>query len=220
MMRCVRLVTCFVIVTLVGVGRLQAQSASEPRWYGEVTTGLTVGHQTSGLFGAEVGGRVSDLLDVFIETGHMFNVGNSDLDARAQKVADFIAGSVTNTAYKANYFDIGAKYRVLETGRWHPYVGLGIGFAHISPEVAFAVNGSDVTNQLPDLGVQLGADLSDSHNTFLFMIGLGSTVNFGSRYFADLSYRYGHTSAVTDSSEVLVEGLNTQRLQVGGGIRF
>ena len=106
----------------------------------------------------------------------------------------------------------------METGRWHPYVGVGIGFAHITPEVTFAVNGTDVTNQLPELGVQLGADLSESHNAFLFVFGLGTQVDFGSRYFADLTYRYGRTGSASQDNEVLVE-LNTQRGK-GVGIRF
>ena len=90
----------------------------------------------------------------------------------------------------------------------------------MSPEVTFAVNGNDVTDQLPALGVQLGADLSESHNTFLFVLAFGTHANFGSRYFADLTYRYGRTAGVSEDNEVLVKGLNTQRVQVGAGIRF
>jgi len=220
MMRCARLVTCFVIVILAGVSRSQAQSASEPRWYGEVTAAATLGHKSDTSFGGEVGGRLSDLLDVFIEGGHMGNVGNTDLDARAQVIADFLGGTVGTTAYKMNFFDVGVKYRVMETGRWHPYVGIGIGFANVKPEVRFAVNGTDVTDQLESLGVQLGSDLSESHNTFLFVIGAGTTFNFATRYFADLTYRYGRTSEASSDNEVLIQGLNTQRVQIGVGIRF
>lgn len=219
-MRCTRVVTCFVIVMLAGVSRSQAQSASEARWYAEGTAAATLGHKSDSSFGGEVGGRLTDLFDVFIETGHMGNVGNTDLEARAQVIADFLGGTVGTSAYKMNFFDIGVKYRVMETGRWHPYVGLGLGFANIKPEVRFAVNGTDVTDQLPELGVQLGADLSESHNTFLFVLALGTQVNFGTRYFADLSYRYGRTGEASDDNEVLIKGLNTQRVQIGGGIRF
>ena len=220
MMRFARLVTCFVIVILAGVTRSQAQSAGDQRWYAEGTAAATLGHKSDSAFGVEAGGRLSDMLDVFIETGHMGNVGNTDLEERAQVVADFIGGNVGSTAYKLNYFDIGVKYRVMETGRWHPYVGVGIGFANIKPEVTFGLNGTDVTGQLPELGVQLGSDLSESHNTFLFVLGLGTQVNFGSRYFADLTYRYGRTSSASQDNEVLIEGLNTQRVQIGVGIRF
>ena len=160
------------------------------------------------------------MLDVFIETGHTGNVGNTDLEARAQVVADFIGGTVGTTAYKLNYFDIGVKYRVMETGRWHPHVGVGIGFAHITPEVTFAVNGTDVTNQLPELGVQLGADLSEVAQHVSLRLRPRTQVDFGSRYFADLTYRYGRTGSASQDNEVLVEGLNTQRVQAGVGIRF
>ena len=34
MMRFARLVTCFVIIVLAGVSRSQAQTTSEPRWFG------------------------------------------------------------------------------------------------------------------------------------------------------------------------------------------
>src|SRR5262245_17604645 len=220
MMRFARLGTCFVIAMLAGAGLSQAQGVGDPRWYAEATAAATLGHKSDSAFGAEAGGHLTDLLDVFIETGHMGNVGNTDLDSRAQVVADFIGGNVGSTAYKLNYFDFGVKYRVMESGRWHPYVGVGLGFANIKPEVTFAVNGTDVTNQLPDLGVQLGSDLSESHNTFMFVIGVGTHVNFGSRYFADLTYRYGRTGGVSQDNETLVEGLNTQRVQIGAGIRF
>jgi len=220
MMRCARLVTCFGIVLVAGVTRLQAQSASEPRWYGEFTVGPTLGHKSDVSIGGEGGGRLTDVIDVFVEIGHMGNVGNTDLEARAQKIADFIGGTVGTTAYKMTYFDVGAKYRVMDTGPWHPYVGVGLGFGTIKPEVRWAVGGNDVTDQLPSLGVQLGSDLSESHTAFLFMIGGGTTYTFMTRYFADLSYRYGRTSEVSSDSEVLIKGLNTQRVQFGVGIRF
>jgi opacity protein-like surface antigen len=220
MMRLVRFATCFGIVVWTGVGSAQAQTATEPRWYGEVTAAATLGHQSNGAFGVEGGGRLTDMLMVFAETGHMGNVGNSNLDARAQKIADFIGGTVSSTAYKANYFDVGVRYQVPLATKYHPYVAIGFGFASVTPEVSFAVNGSDVTGQLPALGVQLGADLSESHTTGLFTFGGGVMYNFAKRYFIDATYRYGRTSSAEQDNEVLIEGLNTQRLQIGGGIRF
>src|SRR5215510_4527342 len=162
MMRLVRLVTCFGIFALTGVSSAQAQAPAEPRWYGEFTVGPTFGHKSDVSFGAEGGGRLTKMLDVFAETGHMGNVGNEDLEARAQKIANFIGGTVGSTAYKANYFDVGVKYHVPYAVKYHPYVSVGIGFASITPEVTFAINGTDVTGQLPSLGVQLGSDLSET----------------------------------------------------------
>lgn len=220
MMRLVRLVTCVGMFVWAGVSSAQAQTAAEPRWYGEVTAAATFGHKSDSAFGAEGGGRLTKMLVVFAETGHMGNVGNTDLEARAQKIADFIGGTVGSTAYKMNYFDAGVRYQVPLATQYHPYVAIGIGVASIKPEVTFAINGNDVTGQLPSLGVQLGADLSESHTRPMFMFGGGVMYNFAKRYFVDGTYRYGRTSEASQDNEVLVQGLNTQRLQIGAGVRF
>jgi len=219
MMRLVRLAACLGIVLLAGAGRSQAQT-TEPRWYGEVTAAATLGHKSDKAFGGEAGGILTGDIGVFIEGGHMGNVGNTDLETRAQKIATFLGGNVGSTAYKLNFFDIGLKYGVPMGGRWHPYVALGVGLAKIKPEVTFGVGGTDVTGDLANRGVQLGTDLSDSQNALFILIGGGAMVNFGTRYFADGSYRYGRTSAVKDGDETVIKGLNTQRVQIGVGIRF
>jgi len=221
MMRFARLVTCFVIIMWAGASRSQAQTASEPRWYGEVAVAATLGHKSDKAFTGEVGGRLSDTLDVSIEAGHMGNVGNDDLDARAQKIADFLGGNVGSTAYKVNFGDIGLKYRVpMMTGMWHPYVALGIGVARVKPEVTFGVGGTDVTGELASRGVQLGTDLSESQSKVLVVLGVGTAINFATRYFADLSYRYGRIGEAKSGDEILIKGLSTQRVQIGLGIRF
>jgi opacity protein-like surface antigen len=220
MMRFARLVTCFVIVVLAGVSRSQAQTTSEPRWYGEVAVAATLGHKSDKAFGGEVGGPLTDSLDVFIEGGHMGNVGNTDLETRAQKIAAFLGGNVGSSAYKVDFADIGLKYRVPMTGMWHPYVALGVGLAKVKPEVTFGVGGTDVTGELESRGVQLGADLSESQNQLLVLVGIGSTVTFATRYFADLSYRYGRIGQAKVGDDIVIENLNTQRVQIGVGIRF
>jgi opacity protein-like surface antigen len=219
MKRLARLVTFVGIVALAGVSRLQAQTATEPRWYAEATAAATLGHKSDKAFGGEVGGRLGESIDVFIEGGHMGNVGNSDLEARAQRIADFLGGNVGSSAYKVNFFDIGLKY-AMPIGAWRPYVALGAGVARIKPEVTFGIGGTDVTGDLPNRGVQLGTDLAESANEFLFVIGFGTTYTFAKRYFVDGSYRYGRTTAAHGGDEVIIKGLNTQRAQIGVGIRF
>ena len=219
MKRFARLVTCVGIVALAGVSRLQAQTATEPGWYAEVTAAATLGHKSDKAFGGEVGLRLSESIDVFVEGGHMGNVGNSDLEARAQKIADFLGGTVGSSAYKMDFVDIGLKY-AMPYGAWRPYIALGVGFGKIQPEVTFGIGGTDVTGDLESHGVQLGTDLSDSANEFLFVLGIGTTYTFAGRYFVDGSYRYGRTTPAHAEDEVIIKGLNTQRAQIGVGIRF
>ena len=144
----------------------------------------------------------------------MMNTGSSAMDDAAAVIAGFLgAGATYETRQPVNYFDIGARYKFPTSGRVQPYVGLGIGGAKVERITTFAVNGTDVTDQLPAMGVQLGGDLTGSESGALFMIGGGATVVISGRFFADVSYRYGRVFL----SE---EGINTNRFQVGIGARF
>ena len=52
-----------------------------------------------------------------------------------------------------------------------------------------------------------------------FLLGAGVSRNFLQRYYVDVSYRYGRIFAKTATIED-DKGINTQRFQVGVGIRF
>ena len=99
-----------------------------------------------------------------------------------------------------------------------PYALAGIGVAHVSTEVEFAVNGTVVD---PDAsGVQLGNDLSGSTNRGIFVVGFGVKVPFKQRFFGDIGYRFGQIfSKSTDDGESL-ESISTQRIVLGVGMRF
>jgi hypothetical protein len=121
MMRFVRVVTSLVVFLLAGTAAARAQvTAIDQRWYAEFTTAATLGHKSDTSLGVELGMMnvaIPDL-DVFIEAGHMFNVGTTDLEERAQTIATAIGGTVASTAHKVNYFDIGGRYRFSPRDRW------------------------------------------------------------------------------------------------------
>jgi len=83
----------------------------------------------------------------------------------------------------------------------------------VTRETKFFVNGSDITGQLPSMGVQLGGDLQGSERGFLFTVGGGARIGLTGQLFADVSYRYGHVS-ISDG------GVNTNRIQFGIGAHF
>jgi opacity protein-like surface antigen len=222
MMRDVRVVTALVVFMLAGAAVSHAQTTTEPMWYGEFTIAATLGHKSDKAVGGEAGMRITPDLDVFVEAGHMGNVGTTDLEARAQIVADFIGGTVGSTAHKVNFGVFGVRYHlpmIKPIGKWHPYLAFGAGLARVKPEVTFAVNGTDVTGRLPEFGVQLGSDLTDSLNKAMIVVGGGATMDFKTRYLVDLSYRYGHILGKTGDIENDV-AIKTQRVQIGVGVRF
>src|SRR5262249_50917734 len=69
------------------------------------------------------------------------------------------------------------------------------------------------------LGVQFGSDLSGTENKGLFMIGAGVTYPFSDRFFADITYRFGRIFSKTSAIENDT-GINTQRAQIGLGVKF
>jgi len=223
MMRVTRVALIWIAMLMTGVDAAQAQTSfvdESGRFYAAVDVGATFGNKASGSFGGEVGGRVIDPIEVFIEFGRMRNVGTSALQDRADIIANFIKGSA-ETSQKATFFDIGVKYRgPAFAGIWRPYVGLGIGNAKVETASTFTVNGTDVTSQLPALyGVVLGNDLTSSLNKVFLTIPIGVQGTFMRRYFVDGSYRYGHLFAKPDDIDGDV-GITAQRLQIGFGVRF
>jgi opacity protein-like surface antigen len=146
----------------------------------------------------------------------MGNVATSELDARAQIIANFIKGSAS-AVQKAKFFDIGVKYRgPAFAGMWRPYIGLGIGVANVDTQVNCVVNGSDVTSQLPAYGIELGNDLTDSLNKTFVVVPLGVQGDFLKRYFVDVSYRFGTIRPRPDDRA----GSSDDQRVCGIGIRF
>jgi opacity protein-like surface antigen len=228
MMRFVRVVPCVVlcVLALAAPGRAQTAAAGRSQtpaagsetspYYVEANTALTFGHTASGSFGGEFGMKLRGALGVFVEGGYMIDVGTSDLDARVQPLADLV-GATFDAAYKVGYFDGGVRYTPNKVmGKFHPYVNLGIGWAHVRAKTEFAVNGSTVPPE--SLGILLGDDLNGSVNKFLLTLGGGVIYPFADRYFVDGTYRYG----VIFPSGALVDdkAINTNRLQIGVGLHF
>ena len=207
---------CLVIVG-VGAPSARAQTAADPKMYVEVNFGPTLGHKSDTFVGGEAGYHVTPALDVILEASHMGNVATTDLDDRAAIIANFLGGTAS-TSFKVTMGAVGLRYNFdLTSPRVRPYVLAGVGIANVKTEVAFAVNGATIDPV--SRGVQLGGDLSGSHNKTILVFGFGVNVPFKTRYFADLGYRYGQILAKTDNFET-DKSIPTQRVVLGAGIRF
>ena len=186
-----------------------------------VTAAATFGHTSSGSFGAEADYAFSPRLDFFVEGAHIGDAATGDFDDRAHAVGAAVGASV-DAAQRVNFLDFGARYHVGQyipaIEKVHPYVAGGIGFANVKNTTNFSVNGTPVVPE--SLGIQLGSDLSGTHNRPYFMLGFGGTMPFYRRYFIDFGYRYGRATSETADGETVLAGVNTNRIQIGGGIYF
>jgi opacity protein-like surface antigen len=203
-------------------GTASAQSTTEPGPFSAAfTLGATFGNKSSSSFGGEVDYKLGTEWQAFVEFGRMRNVASGLTDDRAELIANAIGASVS-AASKATYFDAGVKYLFVPFKQvYQPYAILGFGAARVNQDVVFSVNGSELSEaQLYDqYGVLLGADLAGSTTKPLFLLGAGVSRNFKSRYYVDLSYRYGRIFAKTGTIED-DKGVNTQRLQIAVGVHF
>lgn len=218
-MRLARVVSCIVLTLFALAPRAQAQAAppdETSRFYAEFTGGATFGHKSSGSIGAEGGYRISGPFLVFFEVGHMFNIGSSDLDARAQTIGDAV-GASTNAAQHITYYDGGLRYNLKHRVKmFDPYLALGFGAASVNTETALIVNGTVVPPE--SLGVQFGDDLNGTVTKAFITFGGGFNYTFKTKYFADFSLRYGHVLTSGDIENDT--GINTLRAQFGVGMRF
>jgi opacity protein-like surface antigen len=207
-----------VVVTIATAGAAYAQPAERP-WSVQADAAATFGNASSSSFGVEVDRRLNSNWDVTLEAGRMGNVTSSATDDRAAVIGTQIAAT-PNAVQTAIYWDLGLRYRLMPDGAWNPYVALGFGGAHIDTSTTFSANGVQLSDQ--DLAarlVALGADLDGTITKPFLTIGVGVTRPFAERYFLDASYRYGRVFPRTGEIDG-DKANNTQRLQLGIGIRF
>jgi opacity protein-like surface antigen len=211
------MVVLFLAVCGSGAASAQTGGSAETRWYGTFDLAATLGHNSSWSIGGEGGYRLRPEFDVFFEAGHMANVGTSDLDQRANLIASNFAGGTASASYKVGYYVGGIRYNInrswaLQSAMLHPYAIVGLGGAHVRADTTISAPG------LPPGSITFGSDLNGVENKFLFVLGGGVTSNFGQRYLVDLSYRFGHIAPSSDIEND--QSINTQRVQVGVGVRF
>lgn len=220
MKRFARIVSCVSFALLVAASRGYGQTPAQPpadasRYYAAGEVGATFGHKSSGSFGAELGGRLTRTVGVFLEGGRMLNAGTQALDDRAARIATN-ANATSSATYKINYFDAGIRLAPQMYWPVDPYLVIGFGLAAVRAKTDFAVGGTTVPPE--SIGIRSGDDLNGTVKKPFFTLGGGATYTFARRCFADFSLRYGRVSAnnVIENDK----GINTLRAQVGAGIRF
>jgi opacity protein-like surface antigen len=218
MKRLAQVMCGFVAATLWSAGAARAQTPPQP-WAAQVDAAATFGHASSGSVGAEVDRRLTGTWDLTFEVGHMNNITSSATEDRANIIGSQIAATA-NPAQSAIYYDFGVRYHLMPDGKWNPYVTVGFGAARVKTETTFSQNGAVLSSdQLAADLVALGADLDGTILKPLVVFGVGVDVPVRGRVFVDGSYRYGHifprTSEIDND-----KANNTQRLQVGVGIKF
>ncbi len=197
---------------------LSGRGSSEPsRGYAEGVAQSAFGNVTSQSYGAEIGVTVASGLQVFVEGGQTRDVATTALSSAAQVIANALGQTQPGVTYgvkqPVTFGAAGLKYLFQIDSQLQPYVMAGGGIAKVKQDVTFAVNGSDVTSTLPQLGVVLGSDLSGSATKPMLTLGGGVMWPLWQHVVLDFQYRYGRIFADE-------QGINVNRAGVGVGVRF
>lgn len=222
MKRFAQLVMTFGVLAAGLTGTAYAQSAADESPFAvQFTVGPTFGNASDVSLGGELDYRFATEWELFFEAGRMRNVATEAMEDAAQIIVNALGGSAS-VAQHANYFNVGVKYLLVPFGGgYQPYVGLGFGVGQLRKDVKFTIGGSELSEDelLNQYGVLLGNDLAGTSNRPMLLVIGGVSRDFAGNAFVDLSYRYGAIFSNTD----LIEDdtlTNTQRLQLGIGIRF
>ena len=165
----------------------QTVAAPESQWFLGGTGGAAAVQNIGGAYGGEIGARVTDRLNIFGEL-----VGQTDVATRrrigtAMAVASVLQASqgvaATGTVKApAVLFMGGLRYVFHQSGNLHVFVqGVG-GVARVTFQPAFTLAGADITSQLAQFGVTLGADLAGTTTKAAFGGGLGFELERGAWY--------------------------------------
>jgi opacity protein-like surface antigen len=211
-----RLLVVFTLGTLAISGVAHAQS-TESAGYVEAVAQSAFGNVTSQSFGVELGVKVWSTVQVFADVGYTRDTAPAALGTAAQGIAGFLSqtnSGVTFSGKQPVAFGVaGLRYAFASSSKIEPYVLVGGGVAKVKKDVSFAINGTDVTATLPQLGVVLGTDLSGSETKPMLSIGVGAAWAAWQHLVVDFQYRYGRVFTSD-------EGLNISRAGVGLGVRF
>jgi hypothetical protein len=202
-------------------GKAQAAPAADPSRadrYVEGAFGWTFGDKGSQYFGGEGGFALKPNLHIFVEAGQVLDAGDAAVRDAAQTVAEGLARTQSGVTYDAKqpttYVSGGIRYQVAVSGSHvQPFVLAGGGMAHVKQDVAFMINGSDVTSSLAQYGVVLGSDLSGSFSKGEIVFGGGLVIPFHNRLMLEIGYR--GMKIFSDDG-----GITINRAGFGFGTRF
>ena len=189
------------------------------RWYWGLTTTVAAGNR-GGALGGEVGLRVRDSLDVFVDGGWFNDVATQqqqDLAAPLLSYLNATTGKVAGSSVKRPAIDatVGAR-RVFEGVRLpaslRPYAQVGVGVAQVKRKPTLTLGGADVTSTLQSYGVVLGEDMAGTEHRVAATAGFGVLRPIRKMYL-DVAYRL--TYIPTSGSPTTVNGV-----RIGVGARF
>jgi hypothetical protein len=165
----------------------QTAPAPESQWFLGGTGGAAAVQNIGGAFGGEIGARLTGRLNVFGEFLDATDTATRRRIGTAMDVATALQASqgtpATGTVKApAALFMGGIRYVVHRSGDLRFFVQGEGGVARVTFQPTFTLAGADITSQLSQFGVTLGADLAGTATNAAFGGGVGVELERGPWY--------------------------------------
>jgi opacity protein-like surface antigen len=198
---------------LTGSSAMAQSKTFDPHAYVAALGGFTFGTETDATFGGEVGGKLTNMIDVY---GHFSRLQNSLPKSVNQELgtvsSDLSAATglpFSFTAKAPTWLGMGGvRISVPTNSRMRPYMLGGMGFGKSRVKLMESDLG-DVTNELVSSGFFTTSDLNVTKAAFEFGGGVQFPVH---SFYLDAGYRF---SKLMDAQD-----FNISRAYVGLGARF
>lgn len=179
----------------------QTTAAPDAIWFLGGTGGASAVQNVGGLYGLELGTRVTPKLDLFGDGYGVTDTATRRRIETAQSVANIIGltqGTTATATLKAPaaVFVGGLRYTIHQGGSLRIFVQGEGGIARVTFQPAFILGGVDITSTVSQFGVTLGADLAGTTTKPAFGGGIGVAVRHG---VWDIGAQFGVISIKTPS---------------------
>jgi hypothetical protein len=195
--------TVLLVLLVLGAAPAAAQVAAKPQgeWFLGATGGAAAVQNVGAALGGEIGGRVTSKIELFGEGLALTDTATRRRIQTAQSVAQILQttqGQAATATLKApaGVFVGGLRLTIHEGGSLRIFVEGQGGVARVTFNPTFTLNGADITSQLSQFGVTLGADLAGTTTKATFGGGIGFEVRHNVWY---INAKVGMISVKTPS---------------------
>ena len=197
-----------VVLGLVALVAAPAQA----QFIGQAIGGMTSAADQQIFLGGSIGKRAR-FVEFDVEVGRMRDILPKDLLSALNELQDELDLPVQAVARLTNTYVSGNVRLISPAGPVRPFVGGGVGLAHLVPKFEVSVLGID-------LGDVFGATSFEASNEMMLNGGGGISFDVGEKATFDLGYRYVHIPTKYSGFNVSGAAVKANVFYVAFGSRF
>jgi hypothetical protein len=193
----------FAVLSISMFLSLSSTGRAQERGHAAFVFGWTFGEENSTLYGAQLGAGLGGGFSIVGGVESLQNVLTGRYSLFLSQIAT-IPGVGVTAEIPAVYYGGGLRWSLPGAGL-SPFAQVELGGTNVSPEIAFTLNGQDITDQ-----ILVPGELEET--AFTFVLGGGFRGNIGDRFLVEVAFKF--FDIMTE------EELSLNKVSVAVGARF